>query len=43
MPTSVGRRWAGQGLGGLFGIGRGVLEGTGFPGLKMEAPAQLIL
>jgi uncharacterized protein (DUF1501 family) len=43
MPTSDVRDWAAQVLAGLFGIDRGVLEGTVFPGLKMEAPAQLIL
>jgi uncharacterized protein (DUF1501 family) len=43
MPTSDVRDWAAQAMVGLFGIDRGVLEGTVFPGLKMEAPGGLIL
>lgn len=43
LPTSDVRDWAGQVLAGLFGIDQAVLEGTVFPGLKIEMPAQLIL
>ena len=43
MPTSDVRDWAAQALSGLYGIDRSVLEGTVFPGLRMEAPASLIL
>jgi uncharacterized protein (DUF1501 family) len=43
MPTSDVRDWAAQAMAGLFGIDRATLEGTVFPGLKMEAPPGLIL
>lgn len=43
MPTSDVRDWAAQALAGLYGIDRAVLEDTVFPGLRMEAPARLIL
>ncbi|MCU0829274.1 MAG: DUF1501 domain-containing protein [Tabrizicola sp.] len=43
MPTSDVRDWAAQALASLFGIDRTTLEGTVFPGLRMEAPKGLIL
>ena len=43
MPTSDVRDWAAQVMAGLFGLDRGLLEGTVFPGLKMEAAPGLIL
>jgi uncharacterized protein (DUF1501 family) len=43
MPTSDVRDWAAQALAGLFGLDRSLLEGTIFPGLRMEAPPGLIL
>lgn len=43
MPTSDVRDWAAQALAALFGIDRTVLEGTVFPGLRMEVPGRLIL
>ena len=43
MPTSDVRDWAAQAMAGLFGLDRGLLEGTVFPGLKMEAAPGLIL
>ena len=43
MPTSDVRDWAAQAMMGLFGLDRGLLEGTVFPGLKMEAAPGLIL
>jgi uncharacterized protein (DUF1501 family) len=43
MPTSDVRDWAAQALQGLFGLNRGVLESTVFPGLRMEAAPGLIL
>ena len=42
MPTSDVRDWAAQALGGLFGLDRSTLEGTIFPGLRMEAAPGLI-
>jgi uncharacterized protein (DUF1501 family) len=43
MPTSDVRDWAAQAMAGLFGLDRGTLEGTVFPGLRMEAPNGLLL
>ena len=43
MPTSDVRDWAAQAMAALFGLDRGLLEGTVFPGLKMEAAPGLIL
>ena len=43
MPTSDVRDWAAQALQGLFGLDRALLEGTVFPGLKMETAPGLIL
>jgi uncharacterized protein (DUF1501 family) len=43
MPTSDVRDWTAQALQGLFGLDRALLEGTVFPGLKMEAAPGLIL
>jgi uncharacterized protein (DUF1501 family) len=43
LPTSDVRDWAAQALTGLYGLDRAVLEGTVFPGLKMEAAPGLIL
>jgi uncharacterized protein (DUF1501 family) len=43
MPTSDVRDWAAQVIQGLYGMDRGVLESTVFPGLKMEAAPGLIL
>jgi uncharacterized protein (DUF1501 family) len=43
MPTSDVRDWAAQALAGLFGLDRGRLEGTVFPGLDMTEGARLIL
>lgn len=43
MPTSDVRDWAAQALAGLYGLDRAVLEGTVFPGLRMEAPGGLLL
>ena len=37
------RDWAAQAMQGLFGIDRGVLEGTDFPGLRMDAPGGILL
>ncbi len=42
MPTSDVRDWAAQVLAGLYGLDRAVLEGTVFPGLRMEASPSLI-
>jgi uncharacterized protein (DUF1501 family) len=43
MPTSDVRDWAAQVIQGLYGMDRGMLETTVFPGLKMEAAPGLIL
>lgn len=43
LPTSDVRDWAAQTMLALFGIDRARLEGEVFPGLRMEAPAGLIL
>ena len=43
MPTSDVRDWAAQAMQGLYGLDRGLLERTVFPGLKMEAAPGLIL
>jgi uncharacterized protein (DUF1501 family) len=43
MPTSDVRDWAAQALQGLFGLDRARLEGSVFPGLRMEAVPGLIL
>jgi uncharacterized protein (DUF1501 family) len=43
MPTSDVRAWAANVMRGLYGIDRGVLENTVFPGLKMGADAKIIL
>lgn len=43
MPTSDVRDWAAQAMQALFGLDRSVLEGTVFPGLKMEAGSGLVL
>lgn len=42
MPTSDVRDWAAQALAGLYGLDRGLLESTVFPGLRMEAAPGLI-
>ena len=43
MPTSDVRDWAAQAMAGLYGLDRGLLERTVFPGLKMESAPGLIL
>ena len=43
MPSSDVRDWAAGALQALFGIDRAVLEGTVFPGLRMETGTSLIL
>jgi len=43
MPTSDVRDWAALALSGLYGLNRGLLESTVFPGLRMEAEPGLIL
>ena len=43
MPTSDVRDWTALAMRGLFGLDRATLEGTVFPGLKMEAAPGLIL
>jgi uncharacterized protein (DUF1501 family) len=43
MPTSDVRNWAAEAMQALFGIDRAALEGTVFPGLKLEAGPGLIL
>jgi uncharacterized protein (DUF1501 family) len=43
MPTSDVRDWAAQVIAGLYGTPRGVLEGTVFPGLRMEEAPGLVL
>jgi uncharacterized protein (DUF1501 family) len=43
MPTSDVRDWAAQAIAALYGIDQATLEGTVFPGLKMEATPGLIL
>jgi uncharacterized protein (DUF1501 family) len=43
MPTSDVRDWAAQVIAGLYGTSRAVLEGTVFPGLRMEEAPGLVL
>ena len=43
MPTTDVRDWAAQAMAGLYGLDAGRLEGSVFPGLRMEAPRGLIL
>jgi uncharacterized protein (DUF1501 family) len=43
MPTSDVRDWAAQVMAGLYGLDRGTLERTIFPGLRMEARPSLLL
>ena len=43
MPTSDVRDWAAQVMAGLYGLDRGTLERTIFPGLTMENAPSLLL
>jgi uncharacterized protein (DUF1501 family) len=43
MPTSDVRDWAAQAMQGLYGLDRGTLERSVFPGLEMRASSGLIL
>jgi uncharacterized protein (DUF1501 family) len=43
MPTSDVRDWAAQVIAGLYGTSRSILEGTVFPGLRMEETPGLVL
>jgi uncharacterized protein (DUF1501 family) len=43
MPTSDVRDWAAQVMAGLYGLDRGTLERTIFPGLTMEEAPSLLL
>jgi uncharacterized protein (DUF1501 family) len=42
MPLSDVRGWMAQGLQGLFGLDRAVIEGTVFPGLAMDGTTRLL-
>jgi uncharacterized protein (DUF1501 family) len=42
LPTSDVRDWAAQALAGLYGLDRTVLEGTVFPGLRMEGSGLML-